>query len=295
MIDRSRRSDARLREFVESVAEGHPPLSLASVDLSVRNPVDVRDRYGGVFAYLTRVELEVERNVLELRTMLPNPSEVDRLFYEDVWSPQELQHGIILDAVQDHLAIPAAPADLDNISGKIKLVGFLSHLPGMSKVVRMLYYLTGAATERAAVLAYSRLLNGLKQMGESALAATVVGPIRRQEPAHFAFYRRSAESLIHDEGMRDWQLELTRILRRKSFGLVGANNDRQRADFGAVATALGMDRELYAVARQFSLVERELLWAREHGMDVPHYVMAALREALSLNSARSTEPRLATT
>lgn len=293
MTKRSRSAETKLREFVEAVAVEHPPLSVDSVDLDVRNPELVRSRYGPVFAYLTRVELEVERNVLELRTMLPNPTEVDRLFYEDVWSPQELQHGVILDTVQSHLAISAAPADVANVSGRIKLVGLLSHLPGMSKVVRLLYYLTGAATEKAAVLAYSRLLNGLRAMGEHALAETVVAPIRRQEPAHFAFYRRSAESLIHEEGMRDWQLELTRILRRRSFGLVGANNDGQRADFGAVATALGMDRDLHVVARQFSLVERQLLWARDHGMDVPDYIMRALREALTLHSARIADPQIA--
>ena len=60
--------------------------------------------------------------------MLPNPTEVDRLFYEDVWAPQELQHGVILDTVQSDLAFPPAPADLDRVSAKIKLVGALSHL-----------------------------------------------------------------------------------------------------------------------------------------------------------------------
>ena len=293
MAVRSRPADESLRRFVETVANEHPPLALGAVDFSIRNPVTVRERYGDVFAYLARVELEVERNVLELRTMLPKPTEVDRFFYEDVWSPQELQHGIILDAVQERMAIPPAPADLHNVSGRIRLVGMLSHLPGMTKVIRLLYYLTGAATERAAVLAYSRLLGGLTSMGERALAETVVAPIRRQEPAHFAFYRRSAESLIHEEGMHDWQLQLTRILRRQSFGLVGANNDRQRGDFGAVATALGMDRDLHAVARQFSLVERQVLWAREHGMDVPEYIMRALREAIDLYAARSPEPQTA--
>ena len=50
-----------LRTFVESVAEEHPPLSLDDVDLTVHDPDAVRTRYGHVFAYLTRVELEVER------------------------------------------------------------------------------------------------------------------------------------------------------------------------------------------------------------------------------------------
>ena len=43
------------------------------------------------------VELEVDRNVLELMTMLPDPPEVDVHFYRDVWQPQEIQHGRILD------------------------------------------------------------------------------------------------------------------------------------------------------------------------------------------------------
>jgi hypothetical protein len=275
-----------LRRFVERLAEDHPPLSLAAADLTVNNPDEVRRRFGAVFGYLTRVEFEVERNVLELRTLMPDATETDRFFYQDVWSPQELQHGVLLDAVQQNLGLTPEPVDVSKVSAKIRLVGLLSHLPGMLGVIRLLYYLTGAATERSAVVAYSRLVDGLRAMGERAVAETVVAPIRRQEPGHFAFYRLSAETLIAEEGLRAWQLHLVRILRRRSFGVVGANNRKQRADFGDVARAIGLDRDLLEVARQISRVERELLWAQQRGMDVPDYILAALREAIELSVAR---------
>ncbi|MEJ1109560.1 MULTISPECIES: GTP-binding protein LepA [unclassified Kribbella] len=282
-----RASKDGLRRFVETFAEEHPPLSLDAADLTIKNPEQVRRRYGGVFNYLTRVELEVERNVLELRALMPDATEIDRLFYEDVWSPQELQHGILLDAVQQGFGMVPAATDLE-VSAKIRLVGVLSHLPGMLAVVRLLYYLTGAATERSAVVAYSRLVDGLRAMGEHAIAETVIAPIRRQEPGHFAFYRLSAEALVGEEGLSDWQVQLARILRRRSFELVGVNNRRQRADFGDVARALDFDRDLLEVARQVSRVERELLWAQHQGLKVPTYILTALQEAISLSTARST-------
>jgi hypothetical protein len=64
------------------------------------------------------------------------------------------------------------------------------------------------------------------------------------------------------------------------------NNRRQRADFGDVARALDFDRDLMEVARQVSLVERELLWAQQQGMKVPDYILAALEEAIALGAAR---------
>lgn len=280
----SSHDSANLRRYVEVMAGEHPPLSLEAADLTIKDPVAVRERYGAVFNYLTRVELEVERNVLELRALMPRPTEIDRHFYADVWSPQEIQHGILLDAVQKQLGLAPSPADLIGVSTKIKLAGLLSHLPGMRDVIRLLYYLTGVTTERAAIVAYARLVDGLRAMTEYAIAETIVAPIRRQEPGHFAFYRMSAESLVKSGAMRPWQLYLTRVLRQRSFGLVGANNTEQQAAFGGVARSLGLDQDLLATARQISLVERELLWARRDGMYVPDYVVRALDEAIALHS-----------
>jgi hypothetical protein len=280
------RDPAGLRRFAEGLGHDHPPLSLGAADLTIHDPDQLRNRYGDVFGYLSRVELEVERNVLELRTLLPEASETDRFFFEEVWSPQELQHGVLLDAVQHAIGMPSTQADLRTVSVKIRVAGALSHLPGVAEVIRLLYYLTGAATERAAVVAYSRLVEGLRAMGERAIADTVIAPIRRQEPGHFAFYRLSAEALVREQGLSDWQLQLARVLRRRSFDLVGVNNDRQRADFGDVARALALDQDRVDIAQQLSLVERELLWSEQQGMRIPSYVLRALDEAISLSAER---------
>jgi hypothetical protein len=275
-----RPSADRLRRFVEEFAEQHPPLTLDSADLTVHKPELVTQRYGAVFDYLTRVELEVERNVLELRTLMPDATEVDRFFYADVWSPQELQHGRLLDALQHELGMPPATPDLE-LSTRMRVVGLLSHLPGMLGVIRLLYYLTGATTERSAVIAYSRLVDGLQAMGERAIADTVIAPIRRQEPGHFAFYRMSAEALVRDEALSRWQLQLARVLRSRTFSLVGVNNPAQQAAFGTVIRRLGLDEDLPAMARQISLVERELLWSQHQGIHVPTYILTTLQEALT--------------
>jgi hypothetical protein len=36
-----------------------------------------------------------------------------------------------------------------------------------------------------------------------------------------------------------------------------------------------------------SLVERELLWAQQQGLQVPDYILAALQDAIALSTARS--------
>ena len=69
----------------------------------MRNPRLLAKRYGHVLDYMARVELEVDRNVLELIAMLPDPPPVDRTFYADVWQPQEIRHGQILDELQVRL------------------------------------------------------------------------------------------------------------------------------------------------------------------------------------------------
>ena len=128
---------------------------MADVDFTVKDPVGFERRYGAVLDYMARVELEVDRNVLELTTMLPDPPEIDRYFYADVWQPQEIQHGRILDRLQVELGRPSTVADTDTVSAKLRLLGTLAHLPAFQDVCRMLYYLTGMSTERSAVLAYN--------------------------------------------------------------------------------------------------------------------------------------------
>jgi len=276
--------EQRLREHVDRLGEEHPPIDLATVDFTVRDPAQLQQRYGHVLDYMARVELEVDRNVLELTTMLPDPPEVDRRFYADVWHPQEVRHGQILDELQQRLGRPAATTDLDTVSLKIRLLGAVSHLAPIQDVVRMLYYLTGQSTERSAVLAYNLLQAGLTAAGEQALVETIVAPIKRQEPGHHAFYAMSARGLA--EQLSPWQTWLVRRLRALSFGPVGVNNERQKADFGVVMDALGITHRVEDFAEQASRVERELLWAHRQGMRVPPYVLRAFREATELARAR---------
>lgn len=269
--------DQRLRDHVDRLGEEHPPIDLATVDFSVVDAATTNARFGHVLDYMARVELEVDRNVLELTTMLPDPPEVDRHFYADVWHPQEIRHGQILDELQQRLGRPAADADLDTVSLKMHVLGALGHLTPIQDVVRMLYYLTGQSTERSAVLAYNLLHEGLTQLGETAVAETIVAQIRRQEPGHHAFYSMSARGLAAQ--LAPWQTWLVRRLRALSFAPVGANNVEQLADFGDLLDALGVTGAVEAFAEQASRVERELLWAHERGMRIPPYVLAAFRDA----------------
>ncbi|QBR92819.1 GTP-binding protein LepA [Nocardioides euryhalodurans] len=280
-----RSTEQRLIEHVDRLGAEHPPIDLATVDFTVRDPAATNARFGHVLDYMARVELEVDRNVLELTTMLPDPPEVDRHFYADVWHPQEVRHGQILDELQVRLGRPAADTDLDTVSAKLHVLGALAHLAPVQDVVRMLYYLTGQATERSAVLAYNLLHDGLLESGERAAAETVVAQIRRQEPGHHAFYAMSARGLA--EQLSPWQHWLVRRLRAVSFAPVGANDDEQRADFGEVMTTLGIDRDLERFATQVARVESELLGATTEGLPVPAYVVRAFREAVELAQARA--------
>ncbi|HEY0949939.1 GTP-binding protein LepA, partial [Nocardioides sp.] len=264
---RASTSERRLRDHVDRLGHEHPPIDLATVDYTVRRPGVLGDRFGHVLDYMARVELEVDRNVLELTTLLPDPPEVDRRFYAEVWQPQEIRHGLILDALQVRLGRPAAVADLTSVSMKMRVLGALAHLDAFQDVCRMLYYLTGMATERSAVIAYNLLHGGVTELGEHAVADTVIAPIRRQEPGHYAFYQLSARGLWAE--LAGWQRWLVRRMRRLSFAPVGANDAAQVADFGAVMRTLGIDQDTDGFAAQVARVERDLLWAHRRGLRVP--------------------------
>jgi hypothetical protein len=154
----------------------------------------------------------------------------------------------------------------------------------------MLYYLTGMATERSAVLAYNLLHRGTLEMGEEAIANTVIGQIKRQEPGHYAFYQLSARGLWAE--LSPWQRWLVRLMRRISFAPVGANNAGQKADFGDVMATLGIAEDSDDFADQISRVEAELLWARDRGLTVPDYVARAFHEAVELARDRTHLPHL---
>ena len=133
-----RATEQRPAAHVDRIGEEHPPIDLDSVDWTVRDPDALSARFGHVLGYMARVELEVDRNVLELVTMLPDPPEVDRRFYADVWQPQEIRHGLILDELQTRMGRPPATPDLDTVSAKLRVLGVLGYLDRVQDVTRML-------------------------------------------------------------------------------------------------------------------------------------------------------------
>lgn len=272
----------KIRDHVKRLGELYPPIPVDSVDFTVKDPRALKERFGHVLDYLARVELEVDRNVLELLVLLPDVDETNRMFYADVWHPQEIQHGLILDRLQMGLGQP--PVDpVNDVALRVKLLAPLTYLRPIQEITRFLYFLTGASTERQAVLAYNQLTDGLDEMGENAISQTLIGPIKQQEPGHFAFYQMSATSMVQHEVLKPWQLWLARVLRERSFGLVGTNKtDKYRKAYGGVVVALGLDQKIEAYAREIGRLEARLLWAKDKGMEFPPYVLKALRESVAM-------------
>lgn len=273
---------ARLSTHVDRLLQEHPPLDVDAVDLTVGDPARVAARYGRVLDYMARAELEVERNVLELDVLLPDPPEIDRHFYRDVWGPQELQHGLILDGLLAQLDLPPSTPEVAAIPVKLRILGGIAHIGAVQDVVRMLYYLTGMTTERSALLAYQHLYDGLLAMGEHAIAHTAVAPIRRQEPGHYAFYQLSSRDLW--SRLSPWQRWLVRRLRAASFAPVSANSDAQLAQVGEMMLAFGVedDGQVSEFARTVARLEAELVCAQAAGLGAPPYVVASFRRCLAL-------------
>jgi hypothetical protein len=276
----------KIAEHVQRLGELYPPIPLDSVDRTIKRPGLVAKKFGHVIDYLARVELEVDRNVLELLVLLPDADETNKTFYADVWQPQEIQHGLILDRLQQDLGRAPAKPHLD-VSFPIRILGALAHLKPIQDIARLMYFLTGASTERQAVLAYNHINRGMQHLDETAISETIITPIKQQEPGHFAFYQMSATAMIQDKVLRPWQLFLTRVMREKSYHLVGTNQMKNfKADMGAVIVDLGLDRDLEGYAREVGRVENRLLWAHKQGMEFPPYILKALRESVDLYRER---------
>jgi hypothetical protein len=286
LVPKQHITQKKIAEHVQRLGELYPPIRLDSVDRTVKRPWLVAKKFGHVIDYLARVELEVDRNVLELLVLLPDVDEINKTFYADVWQPQEIQHGLILDRLQQDLGRTPAQPYLE-VSFGIKILGALAHLKPMQDIAKLMYFLTGASTERQAVLAYNKINSGMKELGETAISETIITPIKQQEPGHFAFYQMSATAMIQDKVLRPWQLFLARVMRKKSYHLVGTNKmKRYKADMGGVMADLGLDDDLEGYAREVGRVENRLLWAHKQGMEFPPYILKALKESVELYRER---------
>ncbi len=246
----------------------------------MRDPRGVRDRFGHVIDYLARVELEVDRNVLELLTLLPDVSETDRLFYyADVWQPQEIQHGLILDRLQQDIDLSPADPNTDHVSPKIRILGSLAHFKPVQEVARLLYYLTGAATRRPPSWRTTSSSTGSTTWARTPSRAPSCSPSAAGAWA-LRLLPLSATEMFQQNVLTPWQVRLAKVLRRASFSPVGAHTPQHRAQFGGVLTTLGLDQKVEDFGAQIGLVEHELLWARDQGMRVPDYILAALRDTI---------------
>jgi hypothetical protein len=285
-LPRQRITQRKIAEHVQRLGELYPPIRLDSVDRTIKRPRLVAKKFGHVIDYLARVELEVDRNVLELLVLLPDVDDTNKTFYADLWQPQEIQHGLILDRLQQDLGRTAAEPQLE-VSFGIKILGALAHLKPIQEIAKLMYFLTGASTERQAVLAYNKINRGMQQLGETAISETIITPIKQQEPGHFAFYQMSATAMIQHKVLKPWQLFLIRVMRESSYHLVGTNHmKRYKADMGGVMATLGLDDDLEAYAREVGRVENRLLWAHKQGMDFPPYILKAIRESVDLYRER---------
>ena len=171
----------------------------------------------------------------------------------------------------------------------IKILGALAHLRPIQDIAKLMYFLTGASTERQAVLAYNKINKGMQELGETAISETIITPIKQQEPGHFAFYQMSATAMIQDKVLKPWQLFVARVLREKTYNLVGTNAMAgYKADMGGVAVDLGIDTDLAGYAREIGRVESRLLWAHRQGMEIPPYILKALKESVELYQERIT-------
>jgi len=285
-VPRQHITHQKIAEHVQRLGELYPPIPLDSVDRTIKRPWLVARKFGHVIDYLARVELEVDRNVLELLVLLPEADETNKTFYADVWQPQEIQHGLIWDRLQQDLGRTAADPHLD-VSFGIKILGALAHLKPIQDIAKLMYFLTGASTERQAVIAYNKINRGMQRLGETAISETIITPIKQQEPGHFAFYQMSATAMIQDKVLKPWQLFLTRVMREKSYNLVGTNKMKQyKANMGGVMADLGLDDDLEGYAREVGRVENRLLWAHKQGMEFPPYILKALKESVELYRER---------
>jgi hypothetical protein len=285
-VPRQRITPQKIAEHVQRLGELYPPIPLDSVDRTIKRPSLVARKFGHVIDYLARVELEVDRNVLELLVLLPDADETNKTFYADVWQPQEIQHGLILDRLQQDLGRTAAQPYLE-VSFRIKILGALANLKPVQDIAKLMYFLTGASTERQAVIAYNKINSGMRELGETAISETIISPIKQQEPGHFAFYQMSATAMIQDKVLKPWQLFLTRVMREKSYHLVGTNKMKQfKADMGGVMAGLGFEDDLEGYAREVGRVENRLLWAHKQGMEFPPYILKALKESVDLYRER---------
>ena len=206
-------------------------------------------------------------------------------FYADVWHPQEIRHGQILDELQVRLGRDRRrrrPRHRLGQDPRPRRAGPPRPDPG-----RRAGCSTTSPARRPSAPRCSPTTcctTGSPSSARPPSAETIVAQIKRQEPAHHAFYTMSARGL--NRAARALAALARTPPAHAVFAPVGANNPEQTADFGDLMMALGIDRDLERFATAVSRVEPELLGAAGKGLPVPEYVLRAFRDAVEAAQAR---------
>ncbi|HET6622558.1 MAG TPA: hypothetical protein VFG56_01340 [Candidatus Saccharimonadales bacterium] len=286
-------ASAERHKYVLDKIETAPPIDPDSVDLTVKNPDRLRAGLKSELEYSFAVESEVMRNVKELHHLFPEMPDTDRLFVDELWRPHEQMHGLAIGRLLDEIGLEEPPMDLETISPKMRVLAALGRSAAIADVERLIYYLTGASTEKAATMLYDSMTKTLKGLGETAIENTLIGQIKRQEPIHLAYYRKAAEELTGQ--LSPWQLHLTRVLRSKSFNLVGVTNRQRQQTMGQIISDnIGYgDEQLEPYAEKIGIVDHQLLWAERQGMKVPPYILKALKDSVEVHKEATENSSLA--
>ena len=262
--------------------EDDPPIGLDAVDLTVRDPAPLRDRFAEIFGYIATVEGAVPQNVAEITTLLPDLDEEDHRFLA-VWSSQELAHAAIFDALRVELGLagsvggrPVTSALPDPVRPRpsFRAFGVLSASRWIQDVFKLLYLSRGAMHEHMTYDCYRHLGAHFATLGEDALVLTVTEPIRRQEAAHLGYYRLAA--ITQRARMSPAQIGLARWLTVRTYTPVGAAPCGS-GPTGRVFAGLAGD-DMDAVLDAVEAVADQLLGDRSRPL--PHFVHESMNACL---------------
>lgn len=294
--------------------EADRPLYPAELDLTIRQPELVAQKFGRVLHYFGRVEGEVARNVEELKVVLPNASDHMKRFWR-VWNEQEEQHGLIFEDWQQQLGLEPADTTDTHVRAHFKLAGLLSRVKslGADDIFLYNYLMRGAKHERLTATGYKALEGQLDNPDSGVHEPEMVEVVKRitpQEARHLGVYVPAAKDQRKKLGPT--QLCVAEVLEVNGYKGVGVATDAQKHDFADIMhTLVGDDlielakpvqklgtellrpeklremghheaSELALVGRGLVRVIHRLTKAKHQGRDVSNFVIHELTDSLAM-------------
>jgi hypothetical protein len=269
--------------------EEDPPLSLDAVDLTVRDPGPLVERFEEIFAYIATVEGAVPQNVAEITALLPDLDDQELRFLS-AWSSQELAHAAVFDALRAQLGlapcidgVPASSVVPDPVRPRrsFRAFGAMSASTWLQGVFKLIYLSRGAMHEHMTYDCYRHLGAHFTASGEQALVRTVTEPIRRQEAAHLGYYRLAAST--HRLRLSPAQVGLARWITVHTYTPVGTA-PCGKGPTGRVFAGLAGD-DMGAVLDAVEAVADQLLG--DGTRPLPHFVHRSMDDCLGRRPARA--------